>query len=183
MKLDLPVGRQSSDRNLRPVDLRQFAEPNAVLIIVADVELFHRPPPNLFHPGQKKISGQGRGLYVGNPTNAITFDWIARWRTLQATIRTAEIGQTASLYRVGLMSDRSDEFRNLAAECVAIARTTSDPAARVTLLTMAQKWFDLANGPTASLDGALREFNASQMSDARTPAMQQQQQIQPKKDQ
>jgi hypothetical protein len=85
--------------------------------------------------------------------------------------------------RGGFMPDRSDEFRSLAAECVAIARTTTDPAARVTLLTMAQKWFDLANGPTTSLDGALREFNASQMRDVRTPAMQQQQQIQPKKDQ
>ena len=81
------------------------------------------------------------------------------------------------------MPDRSDEFRTLAAECLAIARTTSDPAARVTLLTMAQKWFGLANGPTTNLDAALREFNASQMSDARPPAMQQQQQIQPKKDQ
>jgi hypothetical protein len=77
------------------------------------------------------------------------------------------------------MPDRSDEFRKLAAECVAIARTTSDPVARVTLLTMAQKWFDLANGPTTNLDAALR--NTSQMSDARTPTMQQQQQIQPKK--
>jgi hypothetical protein len=48
---------------------------------------------------------------------------------------------------------------------------------------MAQKWFDLANGPTTNLDAALREFNASQMSDARPPAMQQQQQIQPKKEQ
>jgi hypothetical protein len=80
------------------------------------------------------------------------------------------------------MPDRSDEFRSLAAECVAIARTTSDPVARVTLLTMAQKWFDLANGPTTNLDAALREFNTSQMSDAPTPTMQQQQQIQPKKD-
>jgi len=74
------------------------------------------------------------------------------------------------------MPDRSDEFRSLAAECVAIARTTSDPVARVTLLTMAQKWFDLANGPTTNLDAALREFNTSQMSDAPTPTMQQQQQ-------
>lgn len=80
------------------------------------------------------------------------------------------------------MPDRSDEFRNMAAECLAIARITSDPVARVTLLTMAQKWFDLANGPATNLDAALREFNASQMSDARTPTMQQQQQIQPKKD-
>jgi hypothetical protein len=46
---------------------------------------------------------------------------------------------------------------------------------------MAQKWFDLANGPARSqdsLDAAMRVFNDRQM---RTePAMQQQQQIQPK---
>ena len=44
-------------------------------------------------------------------------------------------------------------------------------------LTMAQKWFDLANGPATNLDAALREFNTAQMRDALRPAMQQQQQI------
>jgi hypothetical protein len=41
---------------------------------------------------------------------------------------------------------------------------------------MAQTWFELANGSTTNLDVALREFNASQMSDVRTPPIQQQQQ-------
>jgi hypothetical protein len=45
---------------------------------------------------------------------------------------------------------------------------------------MAQKWFDIANGPRsqASFDADLRVFNDGQMSSK--PATQQQQQIQPK---
>jgi hypothetical protein len=81
------------------------------------------------------------------------------------------------------MPDRTDEFRKLASEGVRIAGATSDPVARVKLLTMAQKWFDLANGPAADLDAALRDFDTAQMRDAVKPAMQQQQQVQPKKDQ
>jgi hypothetical protein len=79
------------------------------------------------------------------------------------------------------MPDRSDEFGRMAADCIAIARTITDPGNRAVLLTMAQKWFDLANGPT-NLDAALREFNTSQMRDALKPAVQQQQQIQSKKE-
>jgi hypothetical protein len=82
----------------------------------------------------------------------------------------------------GELPDRSDEFRKLAADCLAIARTVTDPGNRAILLTMAQKWFDLANGPATNLDVALREFNTAQMRDALRPAMQQQQQIQPKKE-
>ena len=80
------------------------------------------------------------------------------------------------------MADRSDEFRKLATDCLAIARTMTDPGNRAILLTMAQKWFDLANGPGDQLDPARREFNTAQMRDALKPAMQQQQQVQPKKD-
>jgi hypothetical protein len=45
---------------------------------------------------------------------------------------------------------------------------------------MAQRWFDLANGPRsqAGFDSAVRVFNEGQMRSK--PAMQQQQQIQPK---
>jgi len=80
------------------------------------------------------------------------------------------------------MPDRSDEFRKRAAQCVAIARTTDDPGVRATLLTMAQRWYDMANGATTDFDVAQRIFNESQLSDPPRPAMQQQQQIQPKKD-
>jgi hypothetical protein len=75
-----------------------------------------------------------------------------------------------------------DKFREAAAHCVAIARTTDDPATRASLLTMAQRWYDLANRPITDLDAIVREFNDRQMSGAVKPAMQQQQQIQPKKE-
>jgi hypothetical protein len=35
-------------------------------------------------------------------------------------------------------------MRRLAAECLALARQTSDPLARISRLDMAQKWIDLA---------------------------------------
>jgi hypothetical protein len=86
-----------------------------------------------------------------------------------------------------VMADRSDEFRKAAQECLQIAGRTTDASARVALLTMAQKWFDLANGSVRDdrFDAALRHFNDQQMSGTKvapqSPAMQQQQQVQPKK--
>ena len=80
------------------------------------------------------------------------------------------------------MPDRSDEFRKAASDCLAIARSTTDSAARAILLTMAQRWYDLANGPATDFNAIVREFNDLQMSDTPKPAMQQQQQIQPKKE-
>jgi hypothetical protein len=78
------------------------------------------------------------------------------------------------------MTDRSDEFRKAAADCLQLARATSDPSTRVALLAMAQKWFDLANGPRSqgNFDAAVRTFNDEQMRPR--PMVQQQQQIQPK---
>jgi hypothetical protein len=75
--------------------------------------------------------------------------------------------------------DRFDEFRKAAANCVALARTTSDPKMRASLLTMAQKWYDLANGSPMNFEAILREFNDEQMS---RPVTQQQQQVQPKQE-
>jgi hypothetical protein len=80
------------------------------------------------------------------------------------------------------MPDRSNEFRQAAAECIALARTTTDPATRATLLTMAQRWLTVANGSATNFDAIVRDFNDRQMSDAPKPVMQQQQQIQPKRD-
>jgi hypothetical protein len=82
------------------------------------------------------------------------------------------------------MPDRSDRFRRAALECLQLARRASDENARTSLLMMAQRWFDLANGPTAKdgLDFAVREFNEGQMVPKQTAQQQQQQQqIQPKK--
>jgi hypothetical protein len=80
------------------------------------------------------------------------------------------------------MRDRSDEFRVAASECLRLARLTSDESTRASLLVMAQKWFDLASGRPSqdTLDVAVRAFNERQMT--AKPTMQQQQQIQPKKD-
>src|SRR5262245_2334135 len=74
-----------------------------------------------------------------------------------------------------------DEFRAAASECLRLARLTSDESTRASLLVMAQRWFEPANGPSSqdTLDVAVRAFNERQMSPQ--PVMQQQQQIQPKK--
>jgi Phage tail protein (Tail_P2_I) len=57
------------------------------------------------------------------------------------------------------MPDRSNEFRKLATDCVAIARDVTDPVARATLLTMAQTWYDMANGAAINPDSLVRKFN------------------------
>jgi hypothetical protein len=106
-----------------------------------------------------KIDAVRRGPFTG------TLFHQPRFRTLVARLGAA-------------MPDRSDEYRHAAAKCVAIARTTSDPDTRTKLLTMAQKWHDMANGSATDFNAILREFNDQQMS---KPVMQQQQQIQPKK--
>jgi hypothetical protein len=80
------------------------------------------------------------------------------------------------------MPDRSDQFRKLAADCVAIAREVTDPDARATLLGMAQTWNEMANGPAVNFDSLVPEFNDRQMSDRPVQQQQQQQQqIRPKK--
>jgi hypothetical protein len=43
-----------------------------------------------------------------------------------------------------MSGDRSRERRRLAAECLAVAKRTSDVGVRASLLEMAQKWLDLA---------------------------------------
>jgi len=78
------------------------------------------------------------------------------------------------------MPDRSDEFRKRAAQCVAVARVMDDPCRRAILLTMAQRWYDMANGATTDFDAIQRVFNESQLSDPPRQGSQQQQQIQPK---
>ena len=70
------------------------------------------------------------------------------------------------------MPDHSDKFRKLASDWIAIARNTTDPGSRVFLLTMAQKWYDLADDPTINVESLARAFNDQQTSDM--PMMQQQ---------
>jgi hypothetical protein len=78
------------------------------------------------------------------------------------------------------MADRSDEPRETAAQCLALAHSTKDPHTRTALLTMAQKLSDGASKRTHDYETAQRAFNDRQM--LPQPAAQQQQQIQPKKD-
>jgi hypothetical protein len=78
------------------------------------------------------------------------------------------------------MADRRDELKETAAQCLALAHSTSDPNTRAALLTMAQKLYDRASKRVDNYEAAQREFNDRQM--LSKPAAQQQQQIQPKKD-
>jgi len=62
--------------------------------------------------------------------------------------------------------DRADKLRHMAIDCLKMARTATDSAARVTLLGMAQKLFERADAPSSDryLDAAVRNFNDEQMS-------------------
>jgi hypothetical protein len=85
------------------------------------------------------------------------------------------------------MTDRTEELRETAAQCVALAQSTTDPKVRAALIIMAQKLCDVVNHRSAEYEMAQREFNDRQMLQqfpVQQPqsAMQQQQQIQSKKE-
>jgi hypothetical protein len=84
------------------------------------------------------------------------------------------------------MADRADELRDTAAQCLALAQSTTEPQTRVALLIMAQKLNDMASSRPANFEMVQREFNNRQVFPPQPaqpqPAMQQQQQIQPKKE-
>ena len=85
------------------------------------------------------------------------------------------------------MTDRTEELRETAAQCVALAQSTTDPAVRAALTIMAQKLYDVANHRSAAYDVAEREFNDRQVLQqfpVQQPrsTMQQQRQIQSKKE-
>jgi hypothetical protein len=84
------------------------------------------------------------------------------------------------------MADRADELRDTAALCLASAQSTTEPQTRAALLIMAQKLNDMASSRPANFEMAQREFNNQQTFPPQPvqpqPAMQQQQQIQPKKE-
>ena len=77
------------------------------------------------------------------------------------------------------MADRKDELKETAAQCLALAYSTTDPHTRAALLTMAQKLYDQARKRAHDYEAAQREFNDRQML---PQPVQDQQQIQPKKD-
>ena len=81
------------------------------------------------------------------------------------------------------MADRTEELRGTAAQCLALAQSTSDPRTRAALITMAQKLHEMANDRPGEFEAAQHEFNNGQMlpRQTRQPQPQQQQQIQPQK--
>jgi hypothetical protein len=78
------------------------------------------------------------------------------------------------------MADRTEELRDTAAHCLALAHSTPDPRTRAALITMAQKLYEMANDRPGGFEAAQHEFNNGQM--LPQPRMQQQQQIQPAKE-
>jgi hypothetical protein len=81
------------------------------------------------------------------------------------------------------MADRRDELKETAAQCLALAHSTTDPHTRAALLTLAQKLYDRASKRVDDYEAAQREFNDRQMlPKSAAQQQQQQQQIQPKKD-
>jgi hypothetical protein len=81
------------------------------------------------------------------------------------------------------MADRRDELKETAAQCLALAHSTTDPHTRAALLTMAQKLYDRGSKRVDDYEAAQREFNDRQMlPKSAAQQQQQQQQIQPKKD-
>ena len=85
------------------------------------------------------------------------------------------------------MTERAEELRETAAQCLALAQSTTDPKVRAALTIMAQKLYDLVNHRSAHYEVAQREFNDRQMlqqfpAEQPQSTMQQQQQIQSKKE-
>jgi hypothetical protein len=75
----------------------------------------------------------------------------------------------------GVMSERAEEYRRLAADCLTMARTASNEQTRIALIDQAQTWLRLAEEQEASQPPPATPARPQ-------PVAQQQQQIQPKKD-
>jgi hypothetical protein len=89
---------------------------------------------------------------------------MSQFETKHRWPRLSSRGRTGS----GIMANRAEEYRRRAQQCLEMARTFGDNGARVTLAHMAQAWLRVAD-------------NCQDAKKVR-PAMQQQQQIQPKDD-
>jgi hypothetical protein len=63
------------------------------------------------------------------------------------------------------MPDHSEQLQR-AADCLALAQKTDNAVRRMTLLTMAQKWLDLADGTVSRLNfnAVMQDINDREMS-------------------
>ena len=75
----------------------------------------------------------------------------------------------------------TDEYRQRARQCFQIAETTTDSRHKLWLIDMAQYWLALANQAEKNLTTNL-VYETPPPRDASSPVAQQQEQIQPKKD-
>jgi hypothetical protein len=79
------------------------------------------------------------------------------------------------------MRSRSDDYRFNALNCLAIAEQITDPGTKALLFAMARSWYALAD--QADRNSKLRELvYETPTSEPQLPVTQQQQQIQPGKD-
>jgi hypothetical protein len=62
------------------------------------------------------------------------------------------------------MPDRTERVREVAAQCIALARMSRDPKARAELVAMAQELHQLASRPAFDLEPVVQQFNDEQMS-------------------
>ena len=74
-----------------------------------------------------------------------------------------------------LLNNRATEYRRLARDCLRLLRTFSSEEARAALIEMARVWTRLAEEQDAV-------FQPMPMSEGSQPVMQQQEQVQPKKE-
>jgi stringent starvation protein B len=79
------------------------------------------------------------------------------------------------------MSDRAEDLRNEAAQCLAQAQTTADPRRRAELVRMAARFHELASSVSVDFDAILRAYNDQKMvlGEFEPRVQQQQQQQQP----
>jgi hypothetical protein len=73
------------------------------------------------------------------------------------------------------LNKRADEYRRLARECLRVSKTVATEEAKLALIEMARVWTRLADEQRAALPPILPSRGSQ-------PVMQQQQEVQPKKD-
>ena len=79
------------------------------------------------------------------------------------------------------MADRSENLRKEAARCLESAARCADPNSRAELIRLAERFIDLAKSVPSDF-GIVAQALSSMMTDHGEPVVQQQQQIQPKRE-
>jgi len=82
-----------------------------------------------------------------------------------------------------MSSNRPQDLRQRAARCLEQAKTTADPKLRAEMIAMAARFHELANSTVAyDFNAVLHASDGKMAATTSEPVVQQQQQIQPKKD-